>query len=146
MTRGGIDADRLQTTVKTAMRMLGNAIDINLYTVPEARFSNLRHRPVGLGIMGFQDALYTLRIPNASAEAVQFADESMELIAFHAIASSVDLAAERGRYSSFEGSLWSRGILQHLRRRAVHQAHLPEPVCEVEHVRRLHRSERGSDS
>ena len=93
------------------MRMLDNVIDINFYTVPEARFSNLRHRPVGLGIMGFQDALYTLRIPNASDAAVQFADESMELISFHAISASVDLAAERGRYATFEGSLWSRGIL-----------------------------------
>jgi ribonucleoside-diphosphate reductase alpha chain len=111
VTKNGIDADRLKKTVKTAMRMLDNVIDINFYTVPEARFSNLRHRPVGLGIMGFQDALYTLRIPNASAEAVQFADESMELISFYAVSSSVDLAAERGRYASFEGSLWSRGIL-----------------------------------
>lgn len=111
VTKNGIDEDRLKNTVKTAMRMLDNVIDINFYTVPEARFSNLRHRPVGLGIMGFQDALYTLRIPNASEEAVRFADESMELISFHAISTSVDLAAERGRYATFEGSLWSRGIL-----------------------------------
>lgn len=111
VTKNGVDVDRLKKTVKTAMRMLDNVIDINFYTVPEARFSNLRHRPVGLGIMGFQDALYTLRIANTSAEAVQFADESMELISFYTISSSVDLAAERGRYASFEGSLWSRGIL-----------------------------------
>jgi ribonucleoside-diphosphate reductase alpha chain len=111
VTPKGIDENRLKKSVKTAMRMLDNVIDINFYTVPEARFSNLRHRPVGLGIMGFQDALYTLSIPNASEAAVQFADESMELISFHAIAASVDLAAERGRYASFEGSLWSRGIL-----------------------------------
>ncbi len=111
VTKSGIDEDRLKKTVKTAMRMLDNVIDINFYTVPEARFSNLRHRPVGLGIMGYQDALYTLRIPNASEEAVRFADESMELISFHAISASVDLAVERGRYASFEGSLWSRGIL-----------------------------------
>lgn len=93
------------------MRMLDNVIDINFYTVPEARRSNLRHRPVGMGIMGFQDALYTLRIPNASEEAVRFADESMEQISYYAISASVDLAAERGSYASFEGSLWSRGIL-----------------------------------
>lgn len=111
VTKNGIDEDRLKKTVKTAMRMLDNVIDINFYTVPEARFSNLRHRPVGLGIMGFQDALYSLRIPNASEEAVRFADESMELISFHAISASVELACERGRYASFEGSLWSRGIL-----------------------------------
>jgi ribonucleoside-diphosphate reductase alpha chain len=111
VTKNGIAKERLKKTVKTAMRMLDNVIDINFYTVPESRFSNLRHRPVGLGIMGYQDALYTLGIPNTCEEAVRFADESMELISFHAISSSVDLAAERGRYASFEGSLWSRGIL-----------------------------------
>jgi ribonucleoside-diphosphate reductase alpha chain len=107
----GIDQEHLKKTVTTAMRMLDNVIDINFYTVPEARFSNLRHRPVGLGIMGYQDALYTLRIPFASEEAVRFADESMETVSFHAISASVDLAAERGRYATFEGSLWSKGIL-----------------------------------
>ena len=107
----GIDEARLSRTVNTAMRMLDNVIDINFYTVPEARYSNLRHRPVGLGIMGYQDALYTLKIPFASEAAVRFADTSMELVSFHAISASVDLAAERGRYASFEGSLWSRGIL-----------------------------------
>jgi ribonucleoside-diphosphate reductase alpha chain len=111
VTKSGIDERRLEKTVKTAMRMLDNVIDINFYTVPEARFSNLRHRPIGLGLMGYQDALHTLRIANASEEAVRFADESMELISFLAISASVDLAAERGRYASFEGSLWSRGIL-----------------------------------
>jgi ribonucleoside-diphosphate reductase alpha chain len=111
VTKTGIDEERLRKTVTTAMRMLDNVIDINFYSVPEARVSNLRHRPVGLGIMGFQDALYTLRIPNASGDAVRFADESMELISFHAISASVDLAAERGRYATFDGSLWSRGIL-----------------------------------
>ncbi len=111
VTPAGIDAKHLEKTVKIAMRMLDNVIDINFYTVPEARYSNLRHRPVGLGIMGYQDALYTLRIPFASNEAVRFADESMELISFHAISASVDLAAERGRYATFDGSLWSRGIL-----------------------------------
>jgi ribonucleoside-diphosphate reductase alpha chain len=111
VTSAGIDTRRLEKTVKTAMRMLDNVIDINFYTVPEARYSNLRHRPVGLGIMGYQDALYSLRIPFASEQAVRFADESMELISFHAISASVDLAAERGRYTTFEGSLWSQGIL-----------------------------------
>jgi ribonucleoside-diphosphate reductase alpha chain len=111
VTPAGINVKHLEKTIKTAMRMLDNVIDINFYTVPEARYSNLRHRPVGLGIMGYQDALYTLRIPFASNEAVRFADESMELISFHAISASVDLAAERGRYATFDGSLWSRGIL-----------------------------------
>jgi ribonucleoside-diphosphate reductase alpha chain len=107
----GIDQDRIKKTVTTAMRMLDNVIDINFYTVPEARQSNLRHRPVGLGIMGYQDTLYTLRIPFASEEALRFADESMETISFHAISASVDLAAERGRYATFDGSLWSKSIL-----------------------------------
>lgn len=111
VTENGIDHDKLAKTVKTAMRMLDNVIDINFYTIPEARFSNLRHRPVGLGLMGFQDALQAMKIPYASDAAIAFADESMEAIAFHAIAASVDLAAERGRYESFDGSLWSRGIL-----------------------------------
>ncbi len=111
VTDAGINEERLKKTVTTAMRMLDNVIDINFYTVPEARYSNLRHRPVGLGIMGYQDALYTMRIPFASDEAVRFADESMELISFLAIAASVDLAAERGPYATFEGSLWSQGIL-----------------------------------
>ncbi|MBI1621237.1 ribonucleoside-diphosphate reductase subunit alpha [Aquamicrobium zhengzhouense] len=107
----GLDFDRLAATVKTAMRMLDNVVDINFYTIPEARASNLRHRPVGLGLMGFQDALQKLRIPYASAAAVEFADLSMEAISYHAISASVDLAAERGRYGSFDGSLWSQGIL-----------------------------------
>ncbi len=107
----GLDLDRLARTVGTAMRMLDNVIDINFYTIPEARASNLRHRPVGLGLMGFQDALQAMRIPYASEGAVQFADRSMEAISYHAISASVDLAAERGRYPSFEGSLWSKGIL-----------------------------------
>lgn len=111
MTDTGLDVGRLQRTVRIAMRMLDNVIDINFYTVPEARASNLRHRPVGLGIMGYQDALYKLRIPFTSAEAVRFADESMERISYEAISASVDLAEERGRYPSFTGSLWSQGIL-----------------------------------
>nr|WP_229426821.1 ribonucleoside-diphosphate reductase subunit alpha [Microvirga alba] len=111
VTSRGIDHERLARTVETAMRMLDNVIDINFYTIPEARRSNLRHRPVGLGLMGYQDALHTLRLPIASEDAITFADESMEAISFHAIAASCDLAAERGRYPSFEGSLWSKGIL-----------------------------------
>jgi ribonucleoside-diphosphate reductase alpha chain len=108
---GRLDEPRLQRNVAIAMRMLDNVIDINFYTIPEARRSNLRHRPVGLGLMGFQDALQALRIAMASDAAVAFADTSMEMISYYAISASVDLAAERGRYPSFDGSLWSRGIL-----------------------------------
>ena len=107
----GLDAERLRRTVRTAVRMLDNVIDVNLYTIPEAERANMRHRPIGLGLMGYQDALFTLRLPVASPEAVEFADESMELLSYYAIEASADLAAERGSYSSFEGSLWSRGIL-----------------------------------
>jgi len=110
---GQIDQAKLKKTVSTAMRMLDNVIDINYYAVKKARDSNLRHRPVGLGIMGFQDALYQLRLPYASAEAVEFADRSMEALCFHAYWASTELAAERGRYSSYRGSLWDRGILPH---------------------------------
>jgi ribonucleoside-diphosphate reductase alpha chain len=108
---GGLDHAHLAHTVKTAMRMLDNVVDVNFYTIPEARASNLKHRPVGLGIMGFQDALSLLRLPYASDDAVAFADESMEAVSYWAISASVDLAAERGRYSSFAGSLWSKGVL-----------------------------------
>ncbi len=108
---GKVDQEKLQRTVSTAMRMLDNVIDINYYAVKKARDSNLRHRPVGLGLMGFQDALYELRIPYASQEAVQFADESMEAICYHAYWASTELARERGRYSSYKGSLWDKGVL-----------------------------------
>ncbi len=108
---GEIDQEKLRRTVRTAVRMLDNVIDINYYSVPQARTSNMRHRPVGLGIMGFQDALYALRIPYASDEAVAFADRSMEAVSYFAIEASSELAQERGSYQSFEGSLWSRGIL-----------------------------------
>ncbi|SDP67419.1 ribonucleoside-diphosphate reductase alpha chain [Actinopolyspora xinjiangensis] len=111
VTADGIDHGRLERTTRTAVRMLDNVIDINFYTIPEARDSNLRHRPVGLGIMGLTDALFRRRIPMASRRAVEFADRGMEEISYHAISASVDLAAERGRYDSFEGSLWSRGVL-----------------------------------
>jgi ribonucleoside-diphosphate reductase alpha chain len=111
IAEGTLDDARLKRTITTAMRMLDNVIDINFYTIPEARRSNLKHRPVGLGLMGFQDALQALRIAVASDAAVAFADTSMEAIAFHAISASVDLATERGRYPSFSGSLWSQGIL-----------------------------------
>ena len=106
-----LDSVKLQRTVATALRMLDNVIDINYYSVPQARYSNLRHRPVGLGIMGFQDALHRMRLPYASEEAVVFADHSMEAVSYYAIAASTELAQERGRYSSFEGSLWSKGVL-----------------------------------
>ncbi|MFN9280377.1 MAG: ribonucleoside-diphosphate reductase subunit alpha [Rubrivivax sp.] len=106
-----IDQVKLQKTVSTAMRMLDNVIDINYYAVKKARDSNLRHRPVGLGIMGFQDCLYQLRVPYASQAAVEFADRSMEAVCFHAYWASTDLAQERGRYSSYRGSLWDQGVL-----------------------------------
>ena len=106
-----VDHVKLKKTTVTAMRMLDNVIDINYYAVKKARDSNLRHRPVGLGIMGFQDCLYQLRVPYASAEAVEFADRSMEAVCYHAYWASTELAQERGRYSSYRGSLWDRGIL-----------------------------------
>jgi ribonucleoside-diphosphate reductase alpha chain len=108
---GAIDQAKLKATVATAMRMLDNVIDINYYAVKKARDSNLRHRPVGLGIMGFQDALYQLHVPYASAEAVEFADRSMEAVCYYAYWASTELAAERGRYSSYRGSQWDRGVL-----------------------------------
>jgi ribonucleoside-diphosphate reductase alpha chain len=107
----GLDTEKLERTIDTAMRMLDNVIDYNFYSVPQARESNLRHRPVGMGIMGFQDALYKQRTPYASEEAVEFADRTMEAISYFAIKASTNLAEERGRYSTFEGSLWSKGVL-----------------------------------
>ncbi len=108
---GGIDHDKLRRTVAIAMRMLDNVIDINYYAVKKARDSNMRHRPVGLGVMAFQDSLYKLRIPYASEAAVAFADQSMEAVCYYAYWASTELARERGRYSSYKGSLWDRGIL-----------------------------------
>ncbi|MBH1971611.1 ribonucleoside-diphosphate reductase subunit alpha [Moraxellaceae bacterium AER2_44_116] len=111
VTPNGLDVAKLERTVKTAVRMLDNVIDINYYAVPQAKNSNLRHRPVGLGIMGFQDALYILNTPYSSDAAVKFADNSMEVISYFAIAASSQLAKERGSYSTFDGSLWSQGVL-----------------------------------
>jgi ribonucleoside-diphosphate reductase alpha chain len=106
-----LDHDKLRRTISTAMRMLDNVIDINYYAVNKARNSNLKHRPVGLGIMGFQDCLHLMRVPYASGDAVEFADRSMEAVCYNAYWASTELAAERGRYASFKGSLWDRGIL-----------------------------------
>ena len=111
MKDGKLDHEKLRNTINTAMRMLDNVIDINYYAVKKARDSNLRHRPVGMGIMGFQDCLHMMRIPYASAEAVEFADRSMEAVCYYAYHASTELAEERGMYSSYRGSLWDRGIL-----------------------------------
>jgi ribonucleoside-diphosphate reductase alpha chain len=106
-----LDHEKLQKTIRTAMRMLDNVIDINYYAVAKARNSNMKHRPVGMGIMGFQDCLHMLRIPYASDAAVQFADESMEAVCYFAYLASTELAEERGTYETYKGSLWDRGIL-----------------------------------
>ena len=111
LSENGLDLAKLERTIRTAMRMLDNVIDYNYYSVPQARRANLRHRPVGLGIMGFQDCLYQLKLPYASEAAVEFADRSMEAVSYFALQASCDLAQERGRYATFEGSLWSQGIL-----------------------------------
>ncbi len=107
----GLDVEKLERTVNTAIRMLDNVIDINYYSVIQARRSNLKHRPIGLGLMGFQDALYKLNVPYSSKQAIEFADKSMEAISYFAIQASTNLAQERGAYESFEGSLWSKGVL-----------------------------------
>ncbi|MCL6262715.1 ribonucleoside-diphosphate reductase subunit alpha [Craterilacuibacter sp. RT1T] len=111
MRDGQLDSAKLQATIRVALRMLDNVIDINFYPVQKARNSNLKHRPVGLGIMGFQDCLLQMRVPYASQQAVEFADSSMELVAYHTYWASTELAEERGRYPSYKGSLWERGIL-----------------------------------
>ena len=108
---GSIDKDKLKKTITTAVRMLDNVIDINYYSVPEAKNSNFKHRPVGMGMMGFQDALYLKNIPYDSQESIEFADELMELISYYAIEASSDLAKERGSYQSYAGSLWDQGVL-----------------------------------
>jgi len=107
----GLNTEKLERTINTAMRMLDNVIDYNYYSVPQARKSNLRHRPVGMGVMGFQDALYKLGHAYTSEDAIEFADRSMEAVSYYAIKASSDLAKERGAYETFEGSLWSKGIL-----------------------------------
>lgn len=107
----GLNIEKLRRTIKTAVRMLDNVIDINYYSVDQAKTSNLRHRPIGMGIMGFQDALYAMKIPYSSEQAVEFADSSMEAISYYAIEASTHLAEERGAYESYKGSLWDRGIL-----------------------------------
>ena len=108
---GEMDGEKLEKTITTAIRMLDNVIDINYYAVKAAETSNMKHRPIGIGIMGFQDALYMLKTPYASEEAVEFADRSMEMVSYYAIKASSDLAKERGTYKSYEGSLWSQGVL-----------------------------------
>lgn len=111
VTEKGIDTDKLRNTVRTAVRMLDNVIDINYYAVEKARNSNFKHRPIGLGLMGFHDALYKQKISYASAAALDFADSSMEQISYYALEASSDLAVERGCYESYKGSFWSQGIL-----------------------------------
>jgi ribonucleoside-diphosphate reductase alpha chain len=111
VTPNGMDEKRLALTVRTAVRMLDNVIDINFYPIVEAKNSNLKHRPIGLGIMGFQDALYLQGISYASHEAVQFADRCMEMISYYAILASTELAKEKGAYPSYKGSKWDRGLL-----------------------------------
>ncbi len=111
ITENGLDEKKLAATVRTAVRMLDNVIDINFYPIKEARNANLKHRPIGLGVMGFQDALYMQNISYASHEAVQFADRSMEMISYYAILASSELAEEKGTYSTYEGSKWDRGLL-----------------------------------
>ena len=111
MQNGQLDETKVKQTVSTAIRMLDNVININYYSVETAKNSNFKHRPIGLGLMGFQDALYMQNIPYCSEDAIEFADRSMELISYHAILASTELAKERGSYESFEGSLWSKGIL-----------------------------------
>lgn len=108
---GSMNQPKMKKTIRTAIRMLDNVIDYNFYSVPQAERSNLRHRPIGMGIMGFQDCLYKMQVPYASEQAVEFADRSMEFISYLALEASADLAKERGAYASYEGSLWSKGIL-----------------------------------
>jgi len=108
---GGLDLELLQKTIRTAMRMLDNVVDINYYPTPEAKNANLRHRPVGLGLMGFQDSLYKMKVSYASKAAIEFADRSMEAISYYAILASTELAAERGTYETYKGSKWDRGLL-----------------------------------
>src|ERR1700733_12526677 len=111
MTEKGLDEKKLSSTIRAAVRMLDNVIDINFYPTIEAKNANFRHRPIGLGLMGFQDALYKLDIAFDAPEALTFSDEIMERIAYHAILASSRLAAERGPYESYKGSKWDRDLL-----------------------------------
>lgn len=133
---GVLDREKLARTVKTAVRMLDNVIDINYYAVPQAKTSNLKHRPVGMGIMGFQDALYEMNLAYGSDAAVDFADESMEVISYYAIETSSNLALERGAYSTFKGSLWDQGILPIDSLEIVAKSR-PERMFEVDRTQRL---------
>ena len=133
---GVLDREKLARTIKTAVRMLDNVIDINYYAVPQAKNSNMKHRPVGMGIMGFQDALYEMGMAYGSQEAVDFADESMEVISYYAIQTSSDLAVERGVYSTFKGSLWDQGILPIDSLEIVAKSR-PERMFEVDRTQRL---------
>lgn len=133
---GVLDREKLARTIKTAVRMLDNVIDINYYAVPQAKNSNLKHRPVGMGIMGFQDALYEMGIAYGSDAAVEFADESMEVISYYAIQTSSDLAVERGTYETFKGSLWDQGILPIDSLEIVAKSR-PERMFEVDRTQRL---------
>ncbi|WP_410568362.1 ribonucleoside-diphosphate reductase subunit alpha [Acinetobacter sp. H1(2024)] len=133
---GVLDREKLARTIKTAVRMLDNVIDINYYAVPQAKNSNLKHRPVGMGIMGFQDALYEMGIAYGSDAAVDFADESMEVISYYAIETSSNLAVERGSYSTFKGSLWDQGILPIDSLEIVAKSR-PERMFEVDRTQRL---------
>ncbi len=133
---GVLDREKLARTIKTAVRMLDNVIDINYYAVPQARNSNLKHRPVGMGIMGFQDALYEMGIAYGSDAAVDFADESMEVISYYAIETSSNLAVERGTYETFKGSLWDQGILPIDSLEIVAKSR-PERMFEVDRTQRL---------
>ena len=133
---GVLDREKLARTIKTAVRMLDNVIDINYYAVPQAKNSNMKHRPVGMGIMGFQDALYEMGIAYGSDAAVDFADESMEVISYYAIQTSSDLAIERGAYSTFKGSLWDQGILPIDSLEIVAKSR-PERMFEVDRTQRL---------
>ena len=109
VSENGVDQAKLEHTINVAMRMLDNVIDYNYYSVPQARRSNLKHRPVGMGVMGFQDALYKLRLPYASGEAIEFADSSMEMASYYAIKASTELAEERGRLYQFQGLALEQG-------------------------------------
>ena len=135
--KGGVlDREKLARTIKTAVRMLDNVVDINYYAVPQAKNSNLKHRPVGMGIMGFQDALYEMGLAYGSDAAVDFADESMEVISYYAIQTSSDLAIERGAYETFKGSLWDQGILPIDSLDLVAKTR-PERMFEVDRTQRL---------